>query len=373
MGADTRLLEEHVAATSLNFAAVPAPLRRMAKNYVWQLLNCPAPPALRRFTRTRLAVRSVVSMFPSLTAFLIWLDVRDICALADIRHADLDAYLSDLRESGPSRGTLGERIITVRRLWAWRNVLPTGDRLPESPPWQGADADEPIGRKPRGGENRTPRIPSATIGRLLLWSLRFVHEFADDILAVRDEYAALRPAQFHRPASARRSPGPAHPRHVPCRSGVAAAAHGLRVRGPPGQARPDGQPVLDRRHLARMLNCPTHWLKRNANKAALATCGLPIADAAYLSAPIRGRFDGRPWRPHPITFAEAPHLIRHLSTACAVIVTYLSGGQTRGSARPASRLHPSRRHHWPLADAGPQMEGRHRRARHQEPRGRGTH
>jgi hypothetical protein len=59
----------------------------------------------------------------------------------------------------------------------------------------------------------------------------------------------------------------------------------------------------------------------------LAASGLPIADAAYLSTPIRGQFDGRPWRPHPIAFTEAPQLIRHLSTACAITVTYLSGAR----------------------------------------------
>lgn len=63
----------------------------------------------------------------------------------------------------------------------WREVLPSGDRLPASPHWQGADADELMGRKRHGGENRTPRTPPANIDRLLLWSLRFVHDFADDI------------------------------------------------------------------------------------------------------------------------------------------------------------------------------------------------
>lgn len=321
------LFEEHVAATSLNFAAVPAPLRRMAKNYVWQLLNCPDPPALRRFSSTRLSVRTVVSGFPSLTSFLVWLDVRSISTLADVGHADLDAYLADLRESGLSRDTLGERIIAIRRLWAWREVLPSGDRLPESPPWQGADADELIGRKRRGGENRTPRISPAAIDRLLLWSLRFVHDFADDILAVRDEYAALAPRSF----TARHRHGGHHDPRTPDMFHAELDSLLRRMARDdtalPGKPGSDGQPVLDRQHLARILNCPTHWLNRNANKAALAASGLPIADAAYLSTPIRGQFDGQPWRPRPITFAEAPHLIRHLSTACAIIVTYLSGAR----------------------------------------------
>ncbi|WP_327358069.1 site-specific integrase [Streptomyces sp. NBC_01304] len=321
------LFEEHISATSLNFSAIREPLRRTAKTYVWQLLNCLDSPALRRFSNTRLSVRTVVSGFPSLTSFLVWLDVHGISALAGVSHADLDAYLTDLRESGLSRDTLGERIIAVRRLWAWREVLPPGDRLPESPPWQGADANELIGRKRRGGENRTPRIPSANIDRLLLWSLRFVHDFADDILVARDEYVALVPRSF---TARHRHGGHQDPRtpdafHTDLDSLLRRMTReGTALPGKPG---PDGQPVLDRQHLARILNCPTHWLNRNANKTALAVSGLPLADAAYLRAPIQGQFDGRPWRPRPITFTEAPHLIRHLATACAIIVTYLSGAR----------------------------------------------
>ena len=96
------LFEEHVAATSLNFATIPAALRTTAKNYVWQLLNCPDPPALRRFSSTRLSVRTVVNGFPSLTSFLVWLDVRGITTLPGVGPADLDSYLSDLLHSGLS-------------------------------------------------------------------------------------------------------------------------------------------------------------------------------------------------------------------------------------------------------------------------------
>ncbi|MEU9079108.1 site-specific integrase [Kitasatospora sp. NPDC048538] len=321
------LFEEHIATTSLNFALVPGPLRHTAKNYVWQLLNCPEPPALRRFTRTRLAVRSIVSLFSSLTVFLVWLDVRGITALADVGPNDLDAYLADLLESGTSRDTLGERIITVRRLWAWREMLPAYGRLPEAPPWRGADADELIGRKRRSGENRTPRIPPATIDRLMLWSLRFVEDFSADILAIRDEYATLAPRSFtdRRRHGGRQGPRTPEVFHADLQSLLQRMARDRTAL--PGKPGPDGHPVLDRQHLARLLNCPTHWLNRNANKAALAASGLPIADAAYLSAPIRCQLGGEPWRPGPITFAEAPHLIRHLSTACAVVLAYLSGAR----------------------------------------------
>lgn len=37
--------------------------------------------------------------------------------------------------------------------------------------------------------------------------------------------------------------------------------------------------------------------------------------------------DGQAWQQHPITFAEAEHLIRHLFTACFIVIAYLSGAR----------------------------------------------
>ncbi len=321
------LFEEHIATTSLNFAPLPEPLRHSAKNYLWQLLNCPEPPALRRVARTRLAVRSIVSMTPSITAFLLWLHARGIAALADVGPDDLDAYLADLLGSGASRDVVAERIIAVRRLWAWREVLPVRDRLAEAPPWRGQDADALIGRRRRGAENRTPRIPPATIDRLLLWSLRFVQDFSSDILAVRDEYATLAP----RSHTARHPYGGHHDPRTPGQfhTDLQALLERLDRDGSalPGKSGPAGDPVPDLQHLARLLNCPTRWLQRGPNARILASSALPLADAAYLNAPISGLLDGEPWRHRPITFAEAPHLIRHLATACAVTLAYLSGAR----------------------------------------------
>jgi integrase len=326
------LFEEHVASTSLNFAAVPVRFRHTAKHYVWQLLSCADPPVLRRITQSRLAVRTIVTAFPALTAFLLWLDTRGITALVDVRPADLDAYLSDLKDAAVSRDIVAERIVTVRRLWAWRGLLPIRDRLPEAPPWRGEDTTALIGQNRRGVENRTPRIPPATITRLLLWSLRFVEDFAVDILAIRDEYATLIPRSFtarhrHGGHEDARTPEGFHTDLQTLLQRMVGTGTAL-----PGKPGPDGTPVLDQQHLARLLNCPSHWLSRKPSTAALTASGLPIADDAYLNGPIRARLDGRPWRTNPITFSEATELTRHLSTACFIVIAYLSG------ARPGEAL-----------------------------------
>lgn len=73
------------------------------------------------------------------------------------------------------------------------------------------------------------------------------------------------------------------------------------------------------------MNCSSHWLGRKTSAAALTASGLSLADAAYLDGSIRARLHGQPWRTKPITFTEAAQLTRHLSTACFIVIVYLSG------------------------------------------------
>jgi integrase len=319
--------EEHTPSISLNFALTPTLFQPTAKYYLWQLLNRENPPVLRGSPGKRLAVRSIVTFFPSITAFLTWLDVRGITRLADTGHRELDAYLSDLLVAEISRDTLLERVNAVRRLWSWRECLPERDRLPQAPPWQGEDPQSLIGRKNRGVENRTPRIPAPTIDRLLLWSLRFVQDFADDILAVRHEHTELTKRSWSTRNRADACSTDSH------REAFGNEVDALLDRldaaelSLPGKAGCTGGLILDRQHLARMLNCPTHWLSRAEIRSRLESRGLPIADAAYLNAPILGRLDNKPWRNQPITYGEAAELLLHLSTAAFVTIAYLSGAR----------------------------------------------
>ncbi len=85
--------------------------------------------------------------------------------------------------------------------------------------------------------------------------------------------------------------------------------------------------MLDRQHLGRLLNCPTRRLGRASSRAAIAASRLPIADGAYLNAPIHARLDGRAWRDRPISFGEAGGLLRHLFVACFILAAYLSGAR----------------------------------------------
>ncbi|AVZ77690.1 hypothetical protein SLUN_28470 [Streptomyces lunaelactis] len=54
--------------------------------------------------------------------------------------------------------------------------------------------------------------------------------------------------------------------------------------------------------------------------------GLPVGEDIYLDTPATAQLDGHPWHPR-ITFDQAPRLARLLSTACFIIVAYLSGAR----------------------------------------------
>lgn len=320
------LFEDHAPATSVNFALTPASLSEMAKRYVWELLNCPDPPVMRGAAGKRLSVRTIVMSFTGLVAFLHWLDARAITEIRQVTTEDLEAYLADLLAAGHSRDAVRERITAVRRLWFWREHLPQTDRLPQVPPWQGADATTILGRSQRTAENRTPRVPAATIDRLLLWSLRFIEDLGEDIVAVRDEYTQLALRTF-----ARRSlePGahlvrpPATFEHELITLLARLARAGRALPGKPGE----GGLVLDRPHMGRLLDCPSHWFRRRSIEQIIADSGLPVVQGCPLSAPIRARIDGQPWRDRPIGFFEAEPLLQHLLTAAFITISYLSGAR----------------------------------------------
>ena len=105
---------------------------------------------------------------------------------------------------------------------------------------------------------------------------------------------------------------------------------GLRETGGslPGKVSADGNVHIDGRHVGRILefSFTPNTFKSPAGKLPL-TSGLPIADNAYLDMPITAELDGQPWHDGPITYHEARLLAQHLSSACMIVIAYLSGAR----------------------------------------------
>ncbi|MGW9210993.1 hypothetical protein ACWGR4_28905 [Embleya sp. NPDC055664] len=322
------LFEAHAVTCRLNFVPVPGAFREHVKHYVWQLINHEAPRRLRGTRGTRLALRSLTLALPRLTVFLVWLDNHriDRCDLVHAR--DLNRYLADVVASEATTSKKSSLLVEVRRLWNHRDQLPAPLRLPEAEPWQGEDPAALLGGRARPRENRTPRLAADTIDMLLMWSLRFVEDFADDIIAAFHEHLRLYP---YGPSTrkrgvrvARRTIDEVLPDLLDYLARLRADGQGL-----PGRTGPGGEPKIDWPHLVRLFRSSESAFTRSARlRGPVERSGLPVAPDAYLSSPVTGRVDGRPWRTTRIGFAEATELAALLRTACLVVVCYLSGMRT---------------------------------------------
>ncbi|MBF6221809.1 hypothetical protein IU479_27315 [Nocardia abscessus] len=171
------IFEAAAAASSLNFTAIPAPLRNTAKHYVWHLINTDCPMALNRASVGRYSLRTIASSWASLKDFFDWLHRREIRDLGQVSRKILDDYLTDLSRTDASLRYKHKRINEVRRLWSYRVVLPEQMTLPAPFPWGDDRGYEMFGKTVPAAENTTPRIAEKTMHSLLEWAMRFIEDF----------------------------------------------------------------------------------------------------------------------------------------------------------------------------------------------------
>jgi integrase len=325
---DAGIFEQHAKATSLNFALVKAPLREFAKRYIWTIINCDPPAQFRRNSIERPSLRTIASFWNNLREFLDWLHDRGVSEICQVTTELLDAYLADVAAVGNTLERKYRRIAEVRRLWTYRSALPESMRLPEMPPWGGDTARELFGKVRPRRENVTARIAERTMQRVLMWSLRFVEDFAEDILEAHSAYLIL----YSRGPEAARARGVPKER-LSCGEAIRAAQEyvvGVRrfKASLPGKVDAKGLRAVNLTHVGKIIGIPgfANPSYRKAQSIILES-GLPIDDDAYLNSQILGTIRGVPWHPGPISYYKAQHLARHLSTACLIVIAYLSGAR----------------------------------------------
>jgi integrase len=317
---------QHADAISLNFTTVVPGYRHLVKTMTWLVINHEPEQDMRfNVCAARPSPRTVVTIWRGLRDFTSWLDICGIQRFSDVTAADLDAYAEHVKAAPVNHAMREDQLTAVLRAWMLRHLLPEDGRLPAAPPWDGDRIKDILGTGRDHGENKTRRIAPATMTALLDWCLRFTEIFASDIIAAFDEYKHLSVRNYYTrkresrlvTASARRPRGSVTAMLDELLGEYRAAGLAL-----PGLRAADGTVAVNAYHLGRELDAQILPARAAAMAAA---AGLPVDDDTYVRAPVTALLDNEPWLPHRIRYDQAPVLARHLSTACFVIIAYLTG------------------------------------------------
>jgi len=177
------------------------------------------------------------------------------------------------------------------------------------PPWETHGVKDYLPATVKTNENSTTPIHPAVMSPLLIWAMRFIDDFAEDILTVWAERQRL-------VGRIQQDPNPEA--HLTLRQLF--DRYRAENRPLPGGVY-RGRHVVARAYLAGRTSASPGQVRRAVTKHA---GDLPVADEAALDTPINGLLHGQPWKPH-ITFHEAPGLMVRLATASMIVALYLSG------------------------------------------------
>lgn len=308
------IFQRQQKAVALDFSTLPAAYRLAVKHLCYALLRADILPP----NESQLNPLSIRRHLVEIKRFVTWLDQRPgarPAPLRQLRRIDLTAYARHLDEAVKSPASREVAEVAVRLFWRYRSVLPE-DHLTLDP----LEADG-WGRSVRrgNGENSTARIPEKVIGPLLTWCLRFVDDFAPDILTAWTRLLARPPASEAISRIPRGSTG----------SRLQSVLEGYLAAGRPLPGHPGG--AVNYRQLSREVGCSGATLRMARHTAAVqaAARSVGVGPGSDLDTPIRGQLDGQPWLGRIGADQHDPYgaaiLAFRLQTACYIVTAYLSG------------------------------------------------
>ncbi len=299
--------------TSIYFGSSPPEFRDSLKRLVYCAVNLDTPMGefgRRARTVPRLSVGSVKAYFDTgWRPFIRWLAEQGIGSISEADDAVLNNYRDHVAELtiSPIQNTI--RMGGLWRMWRYAPCLPAEDRLMQ-PPWETVDYDDDIGdwgnQQVATSENRTPPIHPDTMSELLVWSMRFVNDFAGDILRAKQ-----RRAEMDANVRPRRRDGDLD-RWKRYLDSLRHDAEPL-----PGHTN-SGYTALALNYLAATLDVSLNTFRYNRPSDIAIRVGAP------LDVEINGQIEGERWV-DAIDFYEIDYWVRRLATACVVVVAYLSG------------------------------------------------
>ncbi|MFH9944793.1 integrase [Streptomyces murinus] len=307
----TRLVKIH-------WKRCPAPLLGQMKLATWTMVNgrlrathLKERGASARSRGSTLDMRDTHNEWLQLAR---WLHKRRISSLADCTEEVWRSYIPK-RLAGLSRGHAEKTCGRLTDLWAFDQLSAQSAGIAR-PPWdiEGVDDFLPEADGAAQGENSTEPLDPKVLGPLLVWAIRFVEDFADDILAAWAERGRLITV-----AKAKRA-SPA---------GLAALEEFLLPLVRAGDALPSieqpvGQHKLARLYVSALTGASPTQVDRFRARHQLSALVTERPGRSPLQVPVTGRIGENLWREF-IDFDEAAELMRHLGTAAAIVCLYLTG------------------------------------------------
>jgi len=302
----------------INLGRCPASLRSELRLLIWILINGELRPTYvqeRGFqNRGRDGVTNMRDNILQWLKFARWLDRQEVSRLSDCTVEHWKAYASKCT-SGCTRDHAQTILRWLSDLWAF-------DQLSQSPcgvtqpPWESEGIDDylPAATGEAGGENKTEPLDPTVIGPLLTWSIRLVEDFSDDILAAWDERRRMHARVKATPST---------------RGGLAAVKNYLQPLLDSGALLPA---TVSRKHgitlahhyVAAVTGASWNQVHDFAFRRGLRALVARRPGPSPMQVPVTGRIEGRPWREF-MDYEETPILVRHLATAAAIVILYLTG------------------------------------------------
>lgn len=304
--------------SSLHWKNCPDPLRGQVKLATWSMINGQLRPTRLRQrgvnARARGSADEIVATGLEWMRLARWLHKRGITDLAECAEAEWREYSEERWEDGVGRGTAEKILARLTDLWSFDQISGHPARVTR-PPWdtEGVDDFLPESDGEEGGENSTEPLDPQVVGPLLIWAIRMVEDFANDILAAWAETQRLITVA----GAASSTP-----------AGQAALKAYLLPFMQAGSPLPSsefqGKPALARTFIAGVTGASRGQVDRFNQRHGLTALAAQRPGPCPLQVPVTGRVDGKPWREH-VDFNESAELMRHLGTAAMIVCLYLTG------------------------------------------------
>ncbi len=309
------------ARESILWNNFPQAMREEFRYIAWHMVNRALPDTFRvgkaPSWRTRQGASALYRTVLKWRAFAIWLGKRGITTLAACTEEVFHDYgLSLARATKADRSTVGHHLAALTRLWAFDDstALPRGIA---EPPWISKGRDDYLPAATAvTGENSTEPLDPATVGPLLIWALRVIDDFADDILAGWAENRRI--TTQARQAVATRETLAAVKQYL---RGLAEHRRPVPTYDLPG----GGEFALA--YISSLTGAPTYQITnvlRTKKIRALKQYLDSNPGSCPMSVPVAGRVEGKPWK-QALDYTEAAALMRHLGTAAFIVMSYLTG------------------------------------------------